>query len=234
MNKNLLIKVCGVRSSKYVRSVSSLGVDLVDFDFRSDSPRFIRMISAHSGLLPDYSAERLRRLRSSSPLVEDASRRLAARVGVFSDAMPQDVVTRAFNYRLDYLQLSGEEPRTTCENLRRTLDPDVCRGVRIIKSLRVSCAADFSRCAEYGDAVDLFLFLLPRGAGSLEVGLLDAYEGAVPFLVGGDVFPADAACLAGLSHPLFAGVDLGARFECSLGVPDVDLLRGFVGLLRSE
>ena len=45
------------------------------------------------------------------------------RVGVFVDDMPQNIVTRVYNYGLDYVQLHGDESRITCDNLRRTIDP---------------------------------------------------------------------------------------------------------------
>ena len=79
-------------------------------------------------------------------------------LGVFVDDMPQNIVTRVYNYGLDYVQLHGDESRITCDNLRRTIDPDIRPGLRIIKAIPVADARDIDRWREYDGAVDMLLF----------------------------------------------------------------------------
>jgi len=106
------------------------------FDFRPDSPDYVHMISSLAGIIPDYSEERLRSLRKQ--VAEETSVGEAAeeklRVGIFADDMPQNIVTRVYNYGLDVVLLLGDESAVMIDNLRRTLDPDIRPGIRIVKA----------------------------------------------------------------------------------------------------
>ena len=151
----MLVKVCGMRDADNIREVSQLGVDMIGFIFYPKSPRFVQMISSKAGIIPDYSEERIE-LAMARKTAE--TQKQPARVGVFVDDMPQNIVTRVYNYRLDYIQLHGNEPRETIENLRATIDPDIKPNIRIIKAISVSSAEDIQKYKEYAGAVDLFLF----------------------------------------------------------------------------
>ena len=121
------------------------------YDFRPESPDYVRMISSQAGIMPDYSEERLRLLRSSGAAsgcygaASETTRtdseatggeaRKVLRVGIFADDMPQNIVTRVYNYRLDVVWLKGAESQVMIDNLRRTLDPDIRPGIQIVKEL---------------------------------------------------------------------------------------------------
>lgn len=121
------------------------------YDFRPESPDYVRMISSQAGIMPDYSEERLRLLRSSGAAsggygaasettgtaseVTGGEARKVLRVGIFADDMPQNIVTRVYNYRLDVVWLKGAESQVMIDNLRRTLDPDIRPGIQIVKEL---------------------------------------------------------------------------------------------------
>lgn len=121
------------------------------YDFRPESPDYVRMISSKAGIMPDYSEERLRLLRSSGAASGDdgaasevtgaasevtgGEARKVLRVGIFADDMPQNIVTRVYNYRLDVVWLKGAESQVMIDNLRRTLDPDIRPGIQIVKEL---------------------------------------------------------------------------------------------------
>ncbi|WP_092110188.1 phosphoribosylanthranilate isomerase [Prevotella sp. KH2C16] len=232
----MLIKVCGMREAENIREVAALGVDMMGFVFWPQSPRFVQMISAQAGIIPDYSEERLRQSQGN-PVVTGSLESQPKRVGVFVDDMPQNIVTRVFNYSLDYIQLHGEEPRETCENLRLTLDPDIHPGIKIIKAISVSSAEDFKKCAAYIGAVDMFLFdtrcKTVGGSGEqFDWSILRQYDGGVPFLLSGGMGPDDATRVKALRHPMFAGIDLNSRFEVEPGVKDVVKLRDFIQTVR--
>ncbi len=121
------------------------------YDFRPESPDYVRMISSQAGIMPDYSEERLRLLRSSGAAsggygaasevtgtaseVTGGEARKVLRVGIFADDMPQNIVTRVYNYQLDVVWLKGAESQVMIDNLRRTLDPDIRPGIQIVKEL---------------------------------------------------------------------------------------------------
>ena len=231
----MIIKVCGMRDADNIREVSELDIDMMGFIFWKDSPRFVRMISSHAGIIPDYSEERLN--KNSGKVVNDQHR--IKRVGVFVDDMPQTIVTRIYNYELDYVQLHGEESCIMIDNLRRTLEPDIRTGVKIIKTISVSSAEDIEKTKEYEGCVDLFLFdtKCPTIGGSgdkFDWSVLSAYKGNVPFLLSGGIGMDDVDKIKSFQHPQFAGVDVNSCFETEPGVKDVEKLRLFIEKLRHE
>lgn len=228
-----------MRDAENIRAVADLGVDMMGFIFWSKSPRFVQMISSRAGIIPDYSEERLynavdkKREQESYPKPQ-----LPQRVGVFVDEMPQTIVTRVFNYQLDYVQLHGAESRVMIENLKRTLVPDIAPGIKIIKALGIRTKEDVAKYKAYEGVVDMFLFdtKTPEMGGSGQQfgwSLLDAYDGRTPFLLSGGVGLDDVGCIKSFSHPQFAGVDLNSQFEIAPGVKDVEKLCRFISALRS-
>ena len=232
----MIIKVCGMREPENIRAVSVLGIDMMGFIFWKGSPRFVQMISSQAGIIPDYSLERLNKGRGkveeSTSIIEQPKR-----VGVFVDDMPQSIVTRVFNYGLDFVQLHGEESRVMIENLRRTLEPDIKQGVKIIKALSIEKPEDVSRYKEYEGVVDMFLFdtkcKTVGGSGEqFDWSVLDQYDGETPFLLSGGIGPDDVERVKSFKHPQFAGIDLNSRFEIEPGLKDVEALRRFINAIR--
>ncbi len=235
------IKVCGMTAPDNIRAVEALGVDMIGMVFYPQSPRFVPMIRARAGIIPDYSAERLAHLAPQAgdapTAASEREGKIARRVGVFVDDMPQNIITRVYNFGLDYVQLHGDEPRETCENLRRTLDPDIRPGIGIIKAISISKPEDLDRCEAYEGAVDMFLFdtrcTEVGGSGrQFDWSMLDRYRGDTPFLLSGGIGPEDAARLQAFHHPRCVGVDLNSRFETQPGIKDVALLQSFIKTLR--
>ena len=79
------------------------------------------------------------------------------RFGVFADDMPQNIVTRVVNFKLDVVQLDGEESSIMINNLRSTLDPDIHAGIKIMKTLLIRSVDDLKLAQEYEGIVRLFL-----------------------------------------------------------------------------
>lgn len=226
----MIIKVCGMRDSLNICQMAGIGIDLIGFIFYPKSPRYVHMVSSNAGIIPDYSEERAQK---GTCTAEPAQQNYPARVGVFVDDMPQNIITRVYNYRLDYIQLHGDEPRETCENLRATLDPDIRPGIKIIKAISVSSAEDIQKYKGYVGAVDLFLFdtKCPTKGGSgaqFDWSVLEAYDGDVPFLLSGGIGPEDAERVKAFHHPMCIGIDLNSKFETEPGLKDVEKLRTFI------
>src|SRR5574344_1817915 len=143
----MLIKVCGMRDAENIREVSALGVDIMGFIFYPKSPRYVAQIPTFAGIIPDVSEASLSK---AQPYFK--------KVGVFVDDMPQNIITRVYNYDLDYIQLHGNEPRTTIENLKASIDPDIKPGIKFIKAISVSEPSDIAKYKDYEGIVDYFLF----------------------------------------------------------------------------
>ena len=218
----MTVKVSGLREPENIRAISALaGVGIVSFDFRPESDAYVRMLSSFAGFLPDYSPERRRAMdgrtavQSKGPL----------RCGLFADCMPQDIVTRVYNYSLGAVQLCGGEGRTMVDNIVATLSPDIRPGVMVFKEVAVDSPGSFAACREFEGSVSMFVFRHARG-GALWP-LLAHYGGGTPFLVAG-VGPGDAWEARRCGHPMFAGCDLGGAFSTFPGMVSVGLVERFV------
>ena len=96
-----------MRNTGNIRQVAELDIDMMGFIFWQKSSRYVRMISSKVGTMPDYSSERYHQLSDGKAIVNAGNK--PKRVGVFVDDMPQNIVTRIYNYNLDYVQLHGNE-----------------------------------------------------------------------------------------------------------------------------
>ena len=207
-----------MRDADNIRDISALGVDMIGLIFYPPSPRYVQQFSSGAGIIPDYAPD-----MGKTPL----------RVGVFVDDMPQNIVTRVYNYKLDYIQLHGNEPRETLENLRATIDPDIKPKIKIIKAISVSSAEDIKKYKEYVGAADLFLFdtkcKTVGGSGEqFDWQILQAYDGDVPFLLSGGIGPDDAERIKNFHHPKCIGIDLNSKFEIEPALKDVEKLKQFL------
>lgn len=210
-----------MREPENVKAVSSLDIDLMGFIFYPKSSRYVQQISMHAGIIPD---------RADDEIIDKKRCRY---VGVFVDDMPQNIVTRVYNYHLDYVQLHGNESPVMIENLKRTLIPDIVPDIKIIKALSIREADDVKRWRQYDGYVDMFLFDTQcktyGGSGEqFDWSILDAYDGDIPFLLSGGIGPDDAERVKAFHHPKCVGIDLNSRFEISPALKDVEKLRGFI------
>lgn len=211
-----------MRDADNIRDISALGVDMIGLIFYPPSPRYVQQFSSGAGIIPDYAPD-----MGKTPL----------RVGVFVDDMPQNIVTRVYNYKLDYIQLHGNEPRETLENLRATIDPDIKPKIKIIKAISVSSAEDIKKYKEYVGAADLFLFdtkcKTVGGSGEqFDWQVLEQYDGETPFLLSGGIGPDDAERVKSFHHPQCIGIDLNSKFEIEPALKDVEKLKEFLGKIK--
>lgn len=212
-----------MRDPENIRAVTSLGVDLIGLIFYKKSSRYVSQINTNAGIIPD---------RVSDDMVKDDTSEVS-RVGVFVDEMMQTIVTRAYNFQLDYIQLHGDESVTYIDNLRRTLDPDIRPGIKIIKAISITNADDLKKAALYEGHVDLLLFdtKCPTVGGSGEQfdwSVLDGYDGQLPFILSGGIGPEDVEKVKAFHHDKCIGIDLNSKFETAPAVKDIEKLRQFV------
>lgn len=202
----MIVKVCGMREPQNIRAVEQTGADLMGFIFHPKSPRYV---ASHPGYLP--KAQR--------------------RVGVFVNAPIEDILGKAREYSLDYIQLHGDESPEFCRALK-------AKGLRVIRALGIASAADAERAAGYNMA-DLLLFdtKTPQRGGSgrrFNWDVLAAYRGDVPFLLSGGINPQSADDILAFTHPQFAGIDINSGFETAPALKDAEAIRLFIQKLKGE
>ena len=192
-----------MRQAENIREAEALGIDWMGFIFWPKSSRYV-------AVRPTYLPTRCKR------------------VGVFVDEQIEQVRHVAEDYALDIIQLHGNE------------SPDYVRtlaGHTLIKAFNIATADDLSQTRPYEGIADLFLFdtkgrTVGGNGEKFDWTVLNAYQGATPFLLSGGIGPDDAERIRAFRHPRCIGIDLNSRFEVSPAFKDVDLLREFVKNIR--
>lgn len=228
----MMVKVCGMREPDNIRAVSELGIDMIGLIFWPKSPRYVSSMPVRAGIVPDMANSQV------GESLEENQKRVKT-VGVFVDEMPQTVITHAYNYTLDFIQLHGNESPVYIDNLKRTLIPDILPDVKIIKALSIKEASDVARWQEYDGHADMLLFdtkcTCAGGSGEqFDWSVLDLYDGNIPFLLSGGIGPDDAERIKDFHHPMCVGIDLNSRFEDAPALKNVEKLRAFINKLPTR
>ncbi len=199
-----------MRDSANIEQVRHLNPDMIGLIFYARSPRFVG-----TEPLPHLTA-------SFAP---------ALKVGVFVNETVAAVADIAARFRLNAVQLHGNESPTECAALRQA-------GLKVIKAFGISSAADFAQCASYSDCCDMFLFDTRTagygGAGvKFDWNILAEYKQDTPFILSGGIGPDDAESIGHLKHPSLVGIDLNSRFETAPALKDVAKLERFISQIRT-
>lgn len=204
----MIVKVCGMRNAENIREVERAGADLLGFIFYAKSPRFVT--EANEAIL-------------NCPL---------KKVGVFVNAPTAEILQTAKDYKLDYIQLHGNESPEECLALRK-------EGFAVFKALPVESADDLRKTESYEGTVDYFLFDTKcadyGGSGKrFNWSVLSHYKGKTPFLLSGGINPDSIDDLLKFHHPQLAGIDLNSGFESAPAMKDALALNIFITKFRNQ
>lgn len=211
----LRIKVCGMTLPEQVNALDEMGVDLAGFIFYPKSPRY---------MVNKISPEKMRQIKGR-----------IAKVGVFVNMPYEEMMRTVEEYRLDMVQLHGDETPFYCEK--------VSNYVTIVKAFRLSDNDPIEWITRpYHDSCDMYMFDT-MGAGYGGTGkkfdwnvLKESPMNKLFFLSGG-IEPDDAALLKEFAQDetgkkLFS-IDINSKFEVSAGVKDMEKVRNFVTMIKS-
>jgi phosphoribosylanthranilate isomerase len=211
------VKVCGLRDPENIIEVLDLGVDYVGFIFHNRSKRFVGKTT-----LSKWLQENADRFKDTK------------KVGVFVNAEVDYILNMVHDYQLDFVQLHGNESPGYCRELKLLWSVSTLRKATLAKAFSIDADFNFETTDAFADSCPLFIF---DTGGQTDHGgtgvkwdwsMLSEYKGLTPFLLSGGIGPKDAAKVAQIDHPQFAGVDLNSRFEVKPGVKDVDALKRFL------
>ncbi|WP_020567591.1 phosphoribosylanthranilate isomerase [Neolewinella persica] len=211
------VKVCGLRDPENIVEVLGLGVDYVGFIFHNRSKRFVG------------KSELSKWLQKNKDQFNGTKK-----VGVFVNAEVDYILNMVHDYQLDYVQLHGNESPGYCRELKLLWSVSTLRKATLIKAFSVDADFSFDMTNTYADSCPLFIFDTGGQKDHGGTGVkwdwskLSEYQGLTPFLLSGGIGPEDAAEVAKVNHPQFAGVDLNSRFEVEPGVKDVIKLKRFL------
>ena len=209
------IKVCGMTFPEQVNALDEMGVDLAGFIFYEKSPRFVR--------------------RRISPATMKKTGRRIAKVGVFVNMVYEDLMRTVEEYRLDMVQLHGDESERFCEK--------VANYVTVIKAFRLSDNDPIDwMIRPYHEVCDMYMFdTLGAGYGGtgkkFDWNILKGTSVNKLYFLSGGIEPGDEERLRAFAGEqeaakLFA-VDINSKFEISPGVKQLDKVRLFVQQIKS-
>ena len=197
------IKVCGMTLPSQVEALDDMGIDFAGFIFYPKSPRYMRN---------KISAEDMRRLKLK-----------IAKVGVFVNAPYDELMKTVEDYRLDMVQLHGDETPRFCEQ--------VANYITVIKAFRLSDDDPIDWIIRpYEESCDMYMFdTLGAGYGGtgkkFDWNVLKSIDIDKLYFLSGGIEPGDAQKLKEFSAEPVAkklfGVDINSKFEVSAGVKDM-------------
>lgn len=194
------LKICGMKHN--LEEVSALQPDYLGFIFYDRSPRF-------------FEAD-------SNPLLQTITS-----VGVFVNASIEEISEKVKTYKLDVIQLHGEETPAFCSQLKEKTNEK-----EIWKVFSIKDSFDFSELKAYENVVDKFLFDTKgkeKGGNGYKFdwSVLINYNSKKPFILSGGIGLEDIPALKNLLKtdlPIYA-IDVNSKFEISPGLKNTIKLK---------
>ncbi|PHR44616.1 MAG: N-(5'-phosphoribosyl)anthranilate isomerase [Fluviicola sp.] len=199
------IKVCGMRDHQNIKALDEIReIDFIGHIFTKNSPRFIggNQLKSH---LPSF--------------------------GVFVNSPKHEIENAASEYRLNYIQLHGDESPEFSKSINESVKP-------VVKVFAISDKQDFKKTRDYEDCCAYFLFdtktKLRGGSGEkFNWNFINEYKGKTPFFLSGGISSGDVQAIKEIQHPLFFGIDINSRFETKPGLKNIEEINLFVKELKS-
>ena len=188
-------------------------------------------ISGLLALKPDYIGfifyTQSKRFVADFPQIEIPSS--VKKVGVFVNEIIEEIIEKANQHTLDFVQLHGNETPEFCSALS-------AKNIKIIKAFSVDENFYFSATKPFEKCVSLFLFDTKGnnyGGNGIKFNweLLQNYTGKTPFLLSGGISKNDAAEIKKFKHPSFLGIDINSGFELEPGLKNIKEIKEFKSLL---
>ena len=207
------IKVCGNTSQQQVVELDDVGITFAGFIFYPKSPRY---------MMNRISADKMRQIKGK-----------IIKVGVFVNPSHDDLMKTVEDYRLDMVQLHGDESPKFCDR--------IADYISVIKAFRMSDNDSVHHMTQpYMEVCDFFMFdTLGAGYGGtgkkFDWDVLQKSPPVKPYFLSGGIELDDDQKLGEFSttpaaEKLFA-IDINTKFEVEPGVKDVNAIKEFAARL---
>lgn len=213
MSDPLIIKICGIKTTKILDAAIDAGADMVGFVHFPRSPRHLDLDTI--GELISYSRGRT----ESCVLLVNPDNTLVAQVAALGP---------------DWIQLHGPETPHRVETIRDEA------GIAILKACPIGSAEDVAHVASYAECADRILLDAkpPKGADrpgglgdTFDWSLLKALDPELGFMLSGGLTPDTVAAAIAVVRPM--GIDVSSGVETAPGVKDAALIRAFIEKARA-
>ncbi len=193
------LKICGMKYAENIKEISLLLPDYMGFVFWKKSKRY-------------YDGE--------LPAIPNSTQK----VGVFVDAIFEEIIEKIEKYKLDLIQLHGDESVSFCKKLKS-------KDIKLIKVFSVSDDFNFDELIPFEEVCDYFLFdtkgKFPGGNGTtFNWNILDKYTSQKPLFLSGGIGSDALVRIHQLQFPIY-GIDVNSKFEIEPGLKNKKLLKEF-------
>ena len=196
------LKVCGITKTEQLEQLDELEVDYAGLIFYEQSARYV-----------------LNKLKSKD--IQSLNLSLK-KVGVFVNASEEDIMTQLEEYRLDLIQLHGDETPSFCKHISNYVS--VTKAFRITK--RNEQNIDWM-VKPYEEFCDFYLFDTNRkgaygGTGEkFDWEILNSHKINKSFFLSGGIGGDDVEKIKAFHHPFFYAVDVNSKVEIEDGIKDI-------------
>ena len=195
------LKVCGMKFSENIREIESLKPDFMGFIFYKKSKRFFN---------------------ESKLILNDKINR----VGVFVNQEINEVIDNIKKYKLDYVQLHGEEDVRYCLSIK-----SICK---VIKVFKIDDTFNFDKVKKFENVSDYYLFdtktNLHGGSGKkFNWEILKNYNSKKYFFLSGGISENDIEEIKKIRkiYPII-GIDINSKFELPNLKKDRDKIKSLI------
>lgn len=205
------LKICGMKHPENIQAVAALQPDYMGFIFYEKSKRNF------DGDLPNLP-------------------KTIKKVGVFVDENQNKIIEKIKKYKLQAIQLHGNESADDCKLFRQKLSEFNIQDIEIIKVFSIDFQFDFKVLEAYESVVDYFLFDTmgkEKGGNGVTFNwkLLEKYPSQKPYFLSGGIGLEIIDDLKSfmqnhLSKYCYA-IDVNSRFEVAPGVKNIEKLKIF-------
>ncbi|MDX5436980.1 MAG: phosphoribosylanthranilate isomerase [Pontibacter sp.] len=205
------IKVCGMRDPENVQQVATLNPDYMGFIFYEGSKRY-----AEGHITPELLAALPSGIKKT---------------GVFVNAPIESIKAIVAKYKLDAVQLHGNESPRVCSDVKQL-------GVEVIKVFSVDDRFVFENTLLYENVANYFLFDTKGqdygGNGfPFDWELLKGYLSPKPYFLSGGLNPENSKQIEKVKPKPYA-IDVNSGFELEPGLKDVEALKKLFELVRNK
>jgi len=223
------LKICGMKHVENIQQVANLQPDYLGFIFYDKSKRNFE------GIIPEFYNS-------------------IKKTGVFVNEYVEIVISLVEEYRLDAIQLHGDESVDFIINLKRQLAENRAlfieenktikkkknqhyiskKEVEVIKVFGIKDEFNFDVLKPYLEVVDFFLFDTKgkeRGGNGIKFdwSVLEKYPFDKPFFLSGGIGLEDVSEVQKIRKsnlPIY-GLDVNSKFESKPGVKEIEALKKF-------
>ena len=200
------LKVCGMKFQSNISKVSKLNPDFMGFIFWSKSKRFFN---------------------EKSILISNKINK----VGVFVNQDYDFIEEKINNFKLDFVQLHGEEDYQFCKKIKNRC--------KVIKVFNIGTNFDFKILNSFESVCDYFLFDTKGdsyGGNGIKFNwkLLKKYPSKIPFLLSGGIDLTDFTEILKIKEleiPLI-GIDINSKFELKPGLKDIKKVKELIKKMK--